>query len=324
MTPATSLDAFIDRAFSKSTRLCTAQFGDLAAEILVDEIARPLGFQRALILTDADAGARFAIVAGDDPVLQRFVPDLADEIHVMRRDDIYAYWRPAPERAFFVYDRKTRRGVCWFPASSIPSWAVGQPCSPLVPAAIEGSGWVLGHAGAVGRDGRFLLLLGPGGAGKSTATLACIRAGWDYAGDDFLLLNPGRGRVAPLYSSVRLRQAIATAFPTYVDSAFMVTDDNGAARYELRMDAPPSGGRVAALFSVERRGGQQVTIAPTKPWAFIGTLFHESTARAPGSAAAAAAGLLAVGRMAGTYAVDTGTDPAAIPAAFQSFLESLP
>lgn len=322
MTPASSLDAFIARAFGRSSPLCVAQFGDLAAEILVDDTARPQGFEHALINTDAAPQARFAIVVGDDPVLRRFVPERVDEIHLMRTPDVYAYWRPAPDHGFFAFTRRDQRGVCWFPDSSAPAWAIGQPCVSLLPAAIEGSGWVLAHAAAVGKDGRFLLMLGPGGAGKSTATLSCIRAGWDYAGDDYLLVNPQRGLVAPLYASVRIRAGIASAFQALVNEAFAVSDDNGAARFELRIPKVPHGGRVVALLSLDRKGQKDVTIGPGRPQDFLGTLLRESTARAPGSAPAAASGLLAVGRMAETFRVDTGVDPAAIPDAFARLLET--
>jgi hypothetical protein len=46
------------------------------------------------------------------------------------------------------------------------------------------------HAGAVGRDGRGVLLVGRGGSGKSTLALSCALAGMEIAADDYLLLQP--------------------------------------------------------------------------------------------------------------------------------------
>jgi hypothetical protein len=323
MTRHSGLEAFIERAFAKATRLCNARFGDLVAEVLVDDRARPQGFERALLQTDALASVRFAIVCGDDAYFRRIVPEPADEIHVLSRPDFYAYWRPAPERAFFVFERTSRRGVTWFPDNAAPAWTIGQPCSPLIPAAIEDSDWCMAHAGAVGRDGRFLLLLGSGNAGKSTATLACIRAGWDYAGDDFVLVNPVRGLVAPLYSSVRLRQSGAAEFQPLADAAFMVSEDEGAARFELRLPVPPKGGEVAALLGIRRRGATAVSFEPARAAEYMGSLLRDTTARAPGSAAGMTQKLLAVGRMAPAFMVDTGMNPSAIPAGLDSFLGSI-
>jgi hypothetical protein len=49
------------------------------------------------------------------------------------------------------------------------------------------------HAAAVARNGRSLLLPGTSGAGKSTLTIALIRSGFDFLGDDITLLDDGDG-----------------------------------------------------------------------------------------------------------------------------------
>jgi HprK-related kinase B len=50
-------------------------------------------------------------------------------------------------------------------------------------------GYVLAHAGAVGRGGRCLALCGPSGAGKSTAALGLVGDGLDFVSNDRLLLR---------------------------------------------------------------------------------------------------------------------------------------
>lgn len=319
MTRHSRLHDFIDLAFARTTLLRRARFGELVAEFNVDDGARPLGFDRPLLPTDSPADAHFAIVTGPHPEFDRIVPERADEIHIVSSPELYAYWRPAPERVFYVFDRVRRRGVTWFP-ETIPAAAFGQPCEPLIHAAIEGTDWCIGHAGAVGRDGRFLLLVGPGKAGKSTATLACMQAGWSYAGDDVVLLNPARGVVAPLYSSARLRHSGAAAFQLLADTAFMVSEDEDAPRYELRLDVPPEGGEVVAILGLRRAGAARVTIAPARAADYMGPLLRDSTARAPGCAGSMTPKLLAAGRMAPAFVVDTGMEPAAIPAGLEPLL----
>jgi hypothetical protein len=49
----------------------------------------------------------------------------------------------------------------------------------------------LTHAGAVGRKGRGVLLVGRGGSGKSTLALACALAGMEIVADDYVLLDGG-------------------------------------------------------------------------------------------------------------------------------------
>jgi hypothetical protein len=54
------------------------------------------------------------------------------------------------------------------------------------------------HAACLGRNGQALLLCGAPGAGKSTLTLALLRAGFDYLGDDVTLINQqGEVRALP-------------------------------------------------------------------------------------------------------------------------------
>jgi hypothetical protein len=53
------------------------------------------------------------------------------------------------------------------------------------------------HAGAVARGGGALLIVGPGGAGKSTLATALLRKGFRYLGDDVAPIDLGTGRVVP-------------------------------------------------------------------------------------------------------------------------------
>jgi hypothetical protein len=46
------------------------------------------------------------------------------------------------------------------------------------------------HAACVGRDGRGILLMGPGGAGKSTVTLHCLLRGFDMLSEDAVFVAP--------------------------------------------------------------------------------------------------------------------------------------
>jgi hypothetical protein len=53
------------------------------------------------------------------------------------------------------------------------------------------------HAGAVARGGRALLIVGPGGVGKSTLATALLDRGFRYLGDDVAPIDLGTGRVVP-------------------------------------------------------------------------------------------------------------------------------
>lgn len=72
------------------------------------------------------------------------------------------------------------------------------------------------HAGLIAHDGHGVLLAGVGGAGKSTATLACVSAGFDFLGDDCvaLCLSGPAGIVGySLYGSIALEPGHSGRFP---------------------------------------------------------------------------------------------------------------
>ena len=69
------------------------------------------------------------------------------------------------------------------------------------------SGFFLAHAGGVGRQGRCLLLTGESGAGKTTLALRKALEGWDFYGDDMVIVGrdqDGFWRVHPFWRPVHL------------------------------------------------------------------------------------------------------------------------
>jgi hypothetical protein len=71
------------------------------------------------------------------------------------------------------------------------------------------------HAGCVACNGRGVLLCGDSGAGKSSLSYACARAGWTYVSDDAsMLINGEDGRmVTGDCHRVRFRPSAAALFP---------------------------------------------------------------------------------------------------------------
>ena len=90
-------------------------------------------------------------------------------------------------------------------------------------------GRMLAHAGAVGTDGAGVLLVGPGGAGKSSTALSCAQAGFDYAADDYCLVTSEPSPTAfALYASGKLLRADLPLYPGLRDAVVPLphpTDD---------------------------------------------------------------------------------------------------
>ena len=68
-------------------------------------------------------------------------------------------------------------------------------------------GYFLAHAGGVGHQGRSLLLTGESGAGKTTLAVRKALEGWDFYGDDLVIVGQdpdGGWRVYPFRRPIRL------------------------------------------------------------------------------------------------------------------------
>ncbi len=72
------------------------------------------------------------------------------------------------------------------------------------------------HAGLIAIDGKGILFAGHGGAGKSTSSIACLRAGFQYLGDDFIGLRqdvPGTFTGYGLFATCLLNEHHIRRFP---------------------------------------------------------------------------------------------------------------
>lgn len=143
-------------------------------------------------------------------------PDTGGGAHDGRASEpvIRSAWH-ADSGILSVYDRQERRAVVWVPdAARVPSNEVASPLRTVLHWWSRDRGLQFIHGGAVGLDGRAVLLAGPSGAGKSTAALACMLAGLDYLGDDYVLVaHEPRPTVHSLYSAAKLQPSQVAAFP---------------------------------------------------------------------------------------------------------------
>lgn len=93
---------------------------------------------------------------------------------------------------FWMLDRQTRTAVaCMNDLDAVPLWDCIHPLRRLLHTWARGFGADLVHAGAVGIDGDGVLVVGPGGTGKSTTVLAAMQAGLSAVGDDYVLVDGG-------------------------------------------------------------------------------------------------------------------------------------
>jgi hypothetical protein len=310
----------------------------------VESFARSGSYLLRLCFTDKALSAEFlpsflrdeagspdleiGFLTGDQPDLLPLVPHPSTEYRVVARDDCFALWQPGDLPMLYLLDRKSRRALIWLPSGAAPDWIASRPALPIMYAFSVGKPWIALHAAAVGLNDRILLLAGEGRVGKTTAALACARAGWTYAGDDYVFTNTSNGKVEPLYCSARLRADMAEAFPDLAGVAAGVSSSDGEPRYELRLAQQLTprqlrGGPLAAILLPRRRGAALPQFSPARRMDAVSALYTSMTLTQLGwrdeliKKAALTVGLAPV------FFVDTGQNPSAIPDSFAEFLSRL-
>ena len=94
------------------------------------------------------------------------------------------------------------------------------PLRAVLHLALDRPDRLLVHAGAVASGGRGVLLTGPGGSGKSTSAVAAFLSGYDYLGDDYVLVDLACAppMVHSLYATAKLGSAAMSLLPALSDT----------------------------------------------------------------------------------------------------------
>lgn len=271
-----------------------------------------------------DLDLRF--ITADHHDLSALVPEAAEKPRLLIEDGIYSVWQPAVIPVLYAVDLTARRGIAWLPKGEAPPWIRSRPAISLIHAMMRETPWCAVHAAAVGGAPGFTLLAGEGHSGKTTAALACAKAGWRYAGDDFVAVNSETGRIEPLFCSARLRPALVDTFQNFIGETTAVSDFNGEPRHELSLadlGDRIGGGKLRATFIPRRRGAVTPEFTPAKQSDAFRALLPTTAYELPGWPNEIAGKVAQIAGLAPVFFADTGTAPMEIPSAFARQLERL-
>jgi hypothetical protein len=251
----------------------------------------------------------------------------------LQREEIAGWTRP-PRLASYstdyatlsVADTDAGLGVQWLrDATAMAPWEGGAPLRSVLRWTLARHGTHLIHAAAVGTGADGVLLLGSGGAGKSTTALACLQAGMALVSDDYTLIRPGAPPTAhPAF-------AIAKAGPASLE-LLGGRDLQGRAdgarvdwRGKLRLPiadvvCPSLALRAVVLPRVAERTGVPVPVSGREALRIIAV---STLLQLPGDSAATLTVLRELLATLPVYALDVGPDVAAIPEAISALIATL-
>lgn len=170
-------------------------------------------FTVARLIDTADAGAegrtRLYVLSGatlpswSDPSCD------AAEFHAILGEAGLRAAYPFRPQEWLALDTKAGIGVQLARSpTDLPDWFAGAPLRVHLHWLLRARGQRIAHAASLGQNGRGILLLGHGGAGKSGTTLAGLAAGLRTVGDDYVALGglePATAR--PLFRIVKQDRA---------------------------------------------------------------------------------------------------------------------
>lgn len=154
-----------------------------------------------------------------------------------------------------VLDRVQRRLLGWAGTHErLTLYELGRPLHSQLLLWHKDRDMQAAHSGLVARNGHGVLFGGPGGSGKSTVSLTCHKAGWDFLGDDYIgvqHLEDGGFIGHSVYSSTHVDPEHLKRFPDLLPHAVygtLAVEDKAAVMLaEARAERLTASARIRAV-----------------------------------------------------------------------------
>lgn len=132
---------------------------------------------------------------------------------------VRALYQPALQ-SLSMLDEAAGEGWFWTEsAAALPEWECATPLRHILHWWLAQRGIQQVHGGAVGTENGGVLVVGKGGSGKSTISVASVAAGLLYAGDDYVTARvDGEPYIYSLYNSGKIEAGRFERFPEILGS----------------------------------------------------------------------------------------------------------
>jgi hypothetical protein len=230
-----------------------------------------------------------------------------------------------------VLDFNNRRAWFWTQdPTHLRSWDWASPLRAILHWWLGHHGILQVHGGAVGVPEGGVMVVGRGGSGKSTTTLACLTSGLRYAGDDFVgMVEQPQPWVHSLYSSGKLEPHHLARFPSLVPAVVnpVREADDKVIVYatEAAPGVPIAGFPLRAVLVPRVVAAEPETrLVPTSPAAALAALAPSTIFQLHPPQPDGLARMARLVRTVPCYSLELGSDVSRIPEAIVRFLETRP
>jgi hypothetical protein len=228
----------------------------------------------------------------------------------------------AADATLSVLDARRQTGMHYLPEASSALWY--QRATPLKDIVHAWTRWhdlELIHAASVGNHNGGVLITGAAGSGKSTTSVACLRGGLGYAGDDYVLVDVERACVYSLYSSAKLEWDNYDRHPELFGSVNSRADAKAIAF--LARDAPELMAQrfpLRALLLPTITGRDETRAIPTSPARALMGLAPSTMLQMPGHNQVSLAAMARLVEGLPAFRLELGTNLSAIPNVVEAVL----
>jgi hypothetical protein len=224
-----------------------------------------------------------------------------------------------------VLDLETNEGVYWIRAAAqVPAYETGSPLLAILNWWMSRHGRQLAHAGVVGSQSQGVMLVGKGGSGKSTTSLACVAAGFTYVSDDYCLLRAEPPYAYSLFNSGKLDSASIARLPHFESAAQKIRraeDDKTIYFLHQLWPARVSTGLPLKAILLPRVTGQPATrLRPATPAAALTALAPSTLFQLAGGGQTEFQTLARLVRQLPCYHLDLGTQLSDIVQVIESLM----
>jgi hypothetical protein len=228
----------------------------------------------------------------------------------------------AADATLSVVEAKRRAALHYVPdASNVVWYQKATPLKDIVHAWTRWHDLQLIHAAAVGNYQGGVLIGGVAGAGKSTTSLACLRGGLAFAGDDYVLVDVDGAFVHSLYSSAKLEWDNFDRHPKLFRPGNSRADPKALAF--LARDTPERVARgfpVRALLLPTISGRHETRVVPTTAARALLALAPSTMLQMPGHDQRSLGAMARLVDGLPAFRLELGTDLSAIPDAVETVI----
>lgn len=234
-------------------------------------------------------------------------------------------------RLWQIFDARRSVGVeALFEPGQYAPWVASFPLRNFLHWAYQSIGWRIVHAGTLAVDGKGVMIVGAGGAGKSGTTLSGVLARLDSAGDDYVAirLDDDAVRVAPVMKLMK-QDGKGLARLGIDPQEYALGAPNWQNKYEFDFELFGAGRRassieIKAIVLPRIAHADRSTLSRARPQLAMMELAPSNLQQLPGGWRQGMSFIANLVRRVPAYHLDLSSDPAEIAATVRRLIEEQP